>query len=373
MTDYLTHCGATAGRGSYQSAVDAGRWLLDARSNLARLLGASQAHDIAICHSGTHALNAGLWGVLRPGDHVITTSAEHNSVLRPLFHWQERMGLEVSIVQCDASGTALADDAIGLIRANTKLIAIGHASNVTGKVQRLEPWSQLAHAHGLILMVDASQTLGYLPLNVEQESIDILASAGHKGLRALTGTGLLYVSPKCQTNFMPLMLGGTGQASEQVQGLNPWPLSVEVGNLNMAGVVSLAVAARELLESPDGLSDAQGECHWKSRLQSFVMSLRAIDGLEIVGYSPPFEVQDRIPVVSVRADGWDVHDLANILDTAFGIEARAGLHCAALIHQDLGDQHNQGTLRFSMGHTTSAAAIAYTVDALRQILAEEAA
>ncbi len=181
---FMRTCGATSGRGAYGSALEADRWLDRARVNLAKLIGASAAADIAVCNSGTHALNAALWGLLRPGGHVITTSMEHNSLLRPLKQLESSLGISFSIVGSDTSGRSQAAEAREHIRENTTLVAVGHASNVTGAVNDLQAWSDLARQCGAKFVVDASQTLGYVPIDVRADGIDVLAAAGHKGLRA---------------------------------------------------------------------------------------------------------------------------------------------------------------------------------------------
>ena len=360
---YVRHCGATAGRGAYRSAQVADRWLSDARTHLARLVCADGAEAVALCNSGTHALNAALWGLLRPGDHVITTGIDHNSLLRPLKNLESSVGIRVSIAAGDAQGFVDPQSAQSLVCADTKWFAIGHASNVTGRIQAIEAWSDLAHRSGARLLVDASQTLGYVPIDMQRSGIDALAAAGHKGLRALAGTGVLVVHRDLRGDFRPLILGGTGLASEQLSAAQSWPQSVEVGNLNLPGVVSLAVAASETqqhLEEYRGL--------WQARLQQLVDGLRAIPQIQVIGWSADSRLEDYIPVVSLQVAGWDSHDLASVLDS-FGIEVRAGWHCAALVHQALGTADTGGTLRMSPGVSTTATEIDYVLETLRQIVA----
>jgi selenocysteine lyase/cysteine desulfurase len=358
-------CGATSGRGAYRSALQADRWVEEARSQLARLIGAASGLDIALCHSGTHALNAALYGVLSSGDHVITTGLDHNSLLRPLKQMELEGHIQLSIVESDIHGRASAQSAAAQVRSNTRLVAVGHASNVVGTVQELGPWRQLASACEALLMIDASQTLGYIPINVQQQGIDILAAAGHKGLRGLSGTGLLYIQAAARQRFRPLMLGGTGRHSEHLSVEPAWPTSVEVGNLNMPGIVSMAVAAQEVNSGP-GL---HLRC-WLAVYQELVQQLNALQEVRVIGSQSHIDWQTRIPVVSIQPDHWDVHDLASVLDTSFGIEARAGYHCAALVHGPLGTATRGGTLRLSPGHSTTPEEIEYAVDALKQILGQ---
>ena len=372
---YVRCCGATAGRGAYHSALEAERWVQAARKALASLIGAPTQDSIALCTSGTHALNAGLWGVLKPGDHVLTTAMEHNSLLRPLHHWKELLGITVDIVPTDERGIANPLTAMDFITPKTRLVALGHASNVTGAVQDLEAWSQVAQDAAALFMVDASQTLGYLPIDVRSMNIDVLAAAGHKGLRALHGTGFLHVAHDLQAGFRPLLFGGTGRASESMSGGQDWPNAVEVGNLNLPGIVSMAVAAEHFVESPAAIHQ------WQAVHQLLLQGLQEFPQVRLLGRSVEVAslgapAASYIPVVSLSVDGWDVHDLASVLDDAFGIEVRAGWHCAALVHKGLvhAEQHgasNSGTLRLSTGASTTVEEVTVALRAFREILKGE--
>lgn len=372
---FMRECGATAGRGAYRSALLAERWLTDARYQLAQLLGAADGHSIALCSSGTHALNSALWGLLRAGDHVITSATEHNSLLRPLKQMETQHGIRLSVVPSDVSGTLDLSAAAEAVCDETRWIAVGHASNVTGRILPLEPWRALAQQAGARLLVDASQTLGYIPIDVQASGIDVLAAAGHKGLRGLSGTGLLMVASPLQQQLRPMMFGGTGSASEQLQAGQAWPQSVEVGNLNLPAIVSMAVAAAELNASQDGsVVEATGAQYasWRAPFEQLVTGLRTLPGVRLIGWPERDDPSDlsvgRIPVVSLQVAGWDVHDLANVLDSSFGIEVRAGWHCAALVHDALGTAASGGTLRLSPGASTTSEEIEWTLAAFREIL-----
>ena len=379
---FMRQCGATAGRGAYRSALVAERWLTDARFQLAQLLGAPDGHSIALCSSGTHALNSALWGLLRPGDHVITSATEHNSLLRPLKQLETHHGIRLSVVPCDAAGTLDLNAAREMVCDTTRWIAVGQASNVTGRILPLQPWRDLAQRCGAHLLVDASQTLGYVPIDVQASGIDVLAAAGHKGLRGLPGTGLLMVTSSLQQQLRPMMFGGTGSASEQLQAGQAWPQSIEVGNLNLPAIVSLAVAAAELNRASDVSADRTGPAQrdaWRGPFEQLVAGLIALPGVRLIGWPEQDARADRedasadlsagrIPVISMQVAGWDVHDLANILDSSFGIEVRAGWHCAALVHQALETEDSGGTLRLSPGVSTTSQEIELTLAALREIL-----
>ena len=356
--DFIQECGATSGRGSYRSAQIADRWISDARLSVAKLIRAPNANCIAFCNSGTHALNAALQGLLREGEHVVTTAMEHNSVLRPLAQLVATGRNTMTVVDCSATGSVTSEAIEAAVQSTTRWIIVGHASNVTGAVAAIEPIAKVTKKYGLGLIVDASQTLGYLPIDVPALGIDVLAAAGHKGLRAWAGTGLLYVAPKFQSQVRPLMTGGTGSSSELIDAVPAWPQSVEVGNLNLPGIVSMAVAARE----------ADTSHAWRPLHQALLTGIRAIPGIRLYTAS---DETTAIPVVSLTVEGWDNHDLASVLDANFGIETRAGLHCAALVHNFIGTQSDGGSLRISLGHTSTLDEVRAVLAALRTITGNE--
>jgi cysteine desulfurase / selenocysteine lyase len=353
--EFVQQCGATTGRGAYRSAQHAERWLADARRSVAQLINAPNSNSVAFCSSGTHALNAAFHGLLRPGDHVVTTAIEHNSVLRPLSQLVQAKVITLDIAPADVTGWVDPSAIAALVKPHTRMVAIGHASNVTGTMQSLQEIASIAHDAEAIMLVDASQTLGYVPIDMQHLRLDVLAAAGNKGLRALAGTAILAVVPKLQTEIRALMFGGTGNSSEQIDVAPFWPQSVEVGNLNMPGIVSLAVAAQ--------LADTN--CSWRALLLRLRDGLSDIAGVRL--FTGPKEAMS-IPVLSLAVPGWSIHDLANVLDASFGVETRAGLHCAALVHKFIGSDEFEGTLRMSVGHSTSESEIEATLDAVRAIL-----
>lgn len=359
---FMRQCGATSGRGAYASARTADQWVTSARHNLARLVSARDAADVAFCSSGTHALNATISGLLRPGDTVLTTAIEHNSVLRPLEHWRKTQGVQIEVVACDEHGHVPVPDKT--MKAAPRLIVVSHASNVTGRIQDLSAWSQLARRHGALLVVDASQTVGYTTINMLRDGIDVLASAGHKGLGAISGTGFIVAVPQVQPQFEPIMWGGTGTSSEQLDFSPTWPQSIEVGNLNLPAIVSMAVAAEHWLRDETALGS------WRTALAHFLSALRErfpVDALRIVGHT---DQGDSLPVISLLPAAWDIHEAAAVLDANFGIDVRAGLHCAALVHKPIGSFDRGGTLRFSLGHSTNLVDLDDTVHALSAMLTD---
>lgn len=360
VQDYLGQCGATAGRGSYRSAVEAESWVTRARQAVAKLIGA-RPDEIAFCTSGTHALNAALHGMIHEGDQVVTCELEHNSVLRPLWSFAAERSIALSVAPITNAGILLNEELSQYLSESTNTLVLGHASNVTG-------WATDLHALSIPpqtrFVVDASQTVGYLPLDVNAAKIDVLAAAGHKGLGAIGGTGFVYVRRELQQGFAPLLRGGTGRNSHSTDAEPEWPENVEVGNLNLPGIVSMAVAAENLLADVE-LSE------WKPAFSRLLDGLQKLSqaGVQVVGGLPTsHDLDQHVPVVSLLVDGWDVHDLAAILDSSFGIEARAGWHCAALAHRPVGTEPAGGTLRLSTGRYTTTEQVDYVLECLGSIV-----
>ncbi len=361
---FMEDCGAATGRGAYRSAHIAQQQLSLARINVARAINASGADTVAFCSSGTHALNAAIQGLIGPGQHVITTSAEHNSVLRPLASLVNTRQVRLDIAECEADGYVSPEAIERLVRPDTAAIIIGHASNVTGVVQPIKDIAAIAKRNNSITIVDASQTLGYIPIDMQAQGIDVLAAAAHKGLRAIAGSAILAVQPAWQAQVRAFMFGGTGSQSESIDVELNWPACVEVGNLNLPAIASMAAAAQNIDTTKP----------WTNALEMLVAGLSRIPKVTIAGHSSANGAGDseRIPVVSITVDDWDLHDLASVLDSEFGIETRVGMHCSALIHRFIGTDYRGGTLRFSLGHATTMEEVRYTLMALATVLGNPA-
>jgi len=351
--------GAAAGRGSYGSAVEAADIVRRCRLNLARLFNAEGPDRFAFGLNGTDALNAALHGLLRPGDHVVTTAAEHNSVLRPLRTLSDR-GVAVAVIDCDETGRVSREAVRASLRPETRLVAVTHASNVTGTIQPAAEIVSAAKAAGAFVLLDAAQTAGHVPIDLAALPVDLLAAPGHKGLLGPLGTGLLYVRPGVEECLLPIRQGGTGTSSEIDHHPAAMPELFEAGNLNVPGIAGLEAATRWLLDQEVGTLRR----HEQELTARLLDGLAMIPGLRFFGPSSP---EDRVGVVSLTADGWPPHDLAAVLDSEFGVEARAGLHCAPLIHRRLGTAETGGTLRLSLGAFTTSAEIDTAVDALRRL------
>lgn len=354
MDAYARECGVAAGRGAHRAAQHAGAVVQACRQKLAQLVQAESPTTISLHSSGTAALNVAIHGILQRGDHVITTAAEHNSVLRPLQHLATTLSIDLTIVPCDHTGWVAPADVAGQLRAETKLVAVTHASNVTGAVQDIDQFGRLLNDHPARLLCDAAQTLGYLPIDVAEMGIDLLAAPGHKGAGGPLGTGMLYVRKAIQPELCPLIQGGTGSQSESMQMPEEYPDKVEAGSLNLPAIAGW-LAGLDAIEVDNPLLD---------RLTAKLYAeLSAIPGVTVIGSA------GSLPTASVCVEGLSPIELAAILDSEFNIQTRAGFHCAALIHRYLGT-HEEGTLRLSAGRTTTEEEIETACDALRAIVAE---
>jgi cysteine desulfurase / selenocysteine lyase len=343
---YQRDIGAAAGRGGYREAVEAQRAVDAARRGCAALLGVEDPRRIVFTANGTDALNLAIHGLLRPADHVITTVCEHNSVLRPLAEASHSRDVHVSIIGCDETGVVDLDELKKSLRPNTRLLAITHASNVTGAVQPVAEAASLAHAAGALVLVDAAQTAGHLPVDVKRFDADLLAASGHKGLLGPLGTGLLYVREGLEPELAPVRQGGTGIDSQSDRQPNELPWRYEAGNLNTPALAGMAAAVQFLNER----SVREVAAHESALIERLLNGLSEIKTARIYG---PQGSQVRAAVVSFTIEGYDPQEFAAALDSSCGVQCRAGLHCAPRMHQALGTDAIGGTVRFSVGWSTT--------------------
>ena len=339
---YLRHVGAAAGRGGYRHGIEADRIVADARKRAAELLGAADPRHVVFTCSGTDALNLALHGVLRPGDHVVTTVAEHNSVLRPLKHLELTADVQVTRVGCGASGIVDPDDVRRAVTRQTRLVAMIHVSNVTGAVQPIEEVGRIARGVGALFLVDAAQSIGSLPADVTQWSADLVAAPAHKGMLAPLGLGILYVAPGIEKQLAPLRQGGTGTQSEQDRQPDSLPDKYEAGNHNVPAIAGLGAALAYLKQR--GVESVRE--HERRLTERLLVGLAGIHGITIYG---PADANRQGSVVSFNVAGYDPQEVAGTLDAAYAVEARAGFHCAPLMHQALGTDKTGGTVRLSAG------------------------
>lgn len=361
VDDYQRRLGAPAGRGTYHEAAEVERLVGQCRQQLVALLAADDPRRIIFTANGTDSLNLALHGVLRPGDHVITSVCEHNSVLRPLRHWQDRGDVRVTYVGCDGEGYVDPEDVRRAIQPRTRLIALVHASNVTGAVQPVEEVGRAAREAGVLYLVDAAQSLGHLPVNVKQIGCDLLAAPGHKGLLGPLGTGLLYVAPGVEQQLSPTRQGGTGTRSDEDIQPTTLPDRYESGNLNVPGIVGLNTGVAEV--QCRALA-AIGE-HERELSERLLTGLAEIGGITLYG-PRHFGRGRRVGVVSFNLDGFEPQELAALLDSSRSIQVRAGIHCAPRMHQALGTSP-RGTVRFSVGTFNTEEDVEKAIEVLREI------
>jgi cysteine desulfurase family protein len=359
---YLRLVGAPNGRSGYREALESNRIVERAREGVARLLGARDPKRVVFGFSGTDVLNLAIRGVVRPGDHVVTTVCDHNSVLRPLTALRENLDVDVSYVPCDAQGFISPDDVRAALRPNTRLAAIIHASNVTGAIQPIEEIGRVVRECGALLLVDAAQSLGHVPIDVGRLEVDLLAAPGHKGLLGPLGTGLLYIRPGLERELTPLRWGGTGTQSDEDRQPETLPDKYEPGNHNLPGLAGLA-AATEFLRRET--IDAIHARHAKLT-QRLLEALSDLGGVTVHG--PPAS-ENRTSVVSITVDGYDPQELAAVLESSYRIQCRAGLHCAPRMHEALGTTAGGGTIRLSAGFATTAEELDIVVGALQEVSA----
>jgi cysteine desulfurase family protein len=357
---YQREIGAAAGRGAYRDAVEAQRVVDDARRRCASLFCVSDPSRIVFGSNGTDMLNLALHGLVQSGDHVITTVCEHNSVLRPLAELSRTRGVEVTHVGCDAHGYVDPQDIKRAISSKTRLIAVTHASNVTGAIQPIREIVGLSEK--ALTLIDAAQSAGHIQLDLNEVPVDLLACSGHKGLLGPLGTGVLYIRPGVEKLLQPTRQGGTGLNSTEDHQPSELPHRYEAGNLNTPALAGLAAAAGFLQERRiASLADHEAAC-----VRRLIERLQSIAAVRLYG-PPPGE--PRAPVVSFSVEGYDPQEFAAALDAAAGIQCRAGLHCAPRMHDALGTTKLGGLVRMSVGWSTTHEEIDRALEAVATIAA----
>lgn len=352
---YQRENGAAAGRGNYDSAADSARIVQQTRLALKQLIGAESNSDLIFTFNGTDGLNLCLFGYLQAGDHVITSVAEHNSILRPLSRLVAERGVKVSYADTDDHGVISLDSIRAAANNKTRLIAITHASNVTAALQPVDEIGEIAHKVGAKLLVDAAQTIGHHTINVSKQPIDMLAASGHKGLMGPLGTGFVYLSEVLRLDVQPFRYGGTGINSQSDQQPAAGPERFESGNLNMPGIAGL-LAATEF-----HLSDSASVAITDQWAAMVLEQLRSIDTVQVTG---PLDPEQRVGLVSFTIQGYDCHDVSAALNAARRIETRAGLHCAPRMHERLA---LDGTARASWGRFTTKEEIEIFLDVVKEL------
>ena len=356
MLDALEHAG-NPGRGAHEPTLHAARIVYHARETLATLLHAEGPDCIAFTANVTQALNTALCGLVRPGDHVITTVCEHNSVLRPLYRLREQ-GAEVSFVEVDDTGRLRYEQFEKFLRPNTRLVVVTHASNVTGNLTDLAFVSAFAKKHGLALVVDAAQTAGARPIDVQALGVDVLCFTGHKALLGPQGTGGLAVAEGI--DVAPWAMGGTGVHSFDALQPLEWPTRLEAGTLNGHGIAGLS-AGLDFIEAQGGVEAIAA--HERSLAERFLAGVREIPGIALYG---AFDQPVRSAIVSLNVGDIDSAEISDALMQGWGIATRPGAHCAPLMHRAL-ETERQGIVRFSFGYFNTDEEVDTAIDALRDL------
>ncbi len=370
MVRYSTELGASPGRGSYRESVESGRLLDQCRQRISTLINGEDPSQVVFTLNCSDALNLGIKGVVGAaaarGDkpHVITTDLDHNSILRPINRLVRDGLVEQTRVPIDPQ-TGLADpaDIARAIKPHTKLIALLHASNVTGTMQDIQTIGDIAAEHGVLYLVDAAQSLGHYPIDVRAMHVDLLAAPGHKGLLGPLGTGLLYIRPGVERWMTTLREGGTGSVSESDDQPEFMPDRFEAGSHNTLGIVGLNEGVKYILDR--GVESIWA--HERALIKTMLESLTdwgQMPGFTLFG---PTGIKHRCGVFSVKIDGLAPHELAGVLETRYGILTRAGLHCAPGAHGTIGTTCGGGTTRLSFGPFLTIQDVKYAADALGQI------
>ncbi len=362
---YLRHVGASAGRSAYREAVMAERIVANTRQQVAKLVGAPDPNSIFFTFNGTDGLNLALHGTLRPGDHVVTSVVEHNSVLRPLSELRKQKNVDVSYIMADGSGLIDPADVRAALRPETRMIVLSHASNVTGAILPIAEVGLIARENEVLFLLDAAQTLGHLPIDVTKLGVDLLAGPGHKGLLGPLGTGVLYIRPGVENSVVSLRQGGTGTQSDEEIQPNYLPEKYEVGNLNVPAIAGLQ-AGIEFLNQV-GIEVRQKD---ELRMTEFLLGhLGEVGGVTLFG---PHQKEERVAVLSLLVAGCSPQEVTVLLDCVYRIQVRAGLHCAPRMHRSLETSQCGGTVRLSWGAFTTEAELEATVDAIREIATQHA-
>ena len=325
-----------AARGAHGASMQASRTVFETRQKLARLLGCPQADHVVFTANSTMALNIAIQGILSPEDHAISTDLEHNSVLRPLYALQDQeMGLD--FVRADRQGNIRYEDFAPLFRPNTRAVVCTHASNLTGNMLDIARIAEIAHAHGALLIVDASQTAGTVPIDMTALGVDVLCFTGHKGLMGPQGTGGRCIRPGVV--IRPLLRGGSGVHSFDRHQPESYPTRLEAGTLNSHGIAGLDAAADYLLEV--GVE----AIHQKEQalMRRFYEGVQHIDGVTVYG---DFTSPRRAAIVALNIRDYDSAEISDVLSADYGIATRPGAHCAPRMHKALGTVQ-QGAVRFS--------------------------
>lgn len=347
------------GRGAHEDALSSARAVFSAREKAAKLMGCSRADHVVFTQNSTHALNIAISGLLGSGDHILSTDLEHNSVLRPLYRLRQQ-GAAVDFVPANAAGQLNYTDFEKLLRPATRAVVCTHASNLTGDMVDIDWVGEFCHRHGLLFILDASQTAGVFPIDMERQHIDVVCFTGHKSLLGPQGTGGLCLREGLE--IRPLAVGGTGVQSYLETQPAEYPTRLEAGTLNSHGLAGLNVSLEFVLET--GIDTIRR--HETALARRFYEAVREIPGVRVYG---DFTKPQRAPVVALNIGDYESGEVADELAERFGIATRPGAHCAPRMHRALGTTE-QGAVRFSWSWFNTAAETDAAAEAVRTLALE---
>lgn len=355
VTHAMKHMG-NAGRGAHEISLDASRMIYDTREKLSELFGLGDPEQVAFTANATESLNTVIKGLFEPGDHVVTTMMEHNSVLRPLYQMEEA-GVALTIISADGQGRISYEEMESAIRKETKAIVCTHASNLTGNMTDLKRVGSLCRKYGILLVVDASQSAGVFPVHMQEMGIDVLCFTGHKSLLGPQGTGGICL--RKGVRIRPLKSGGSGVHTYLKQHPVEMPVALEAGTLNGHGIAGLC-AALDYIRRVGMENIREREA---GLMRRFYDGVRAIDGVVVYG---DFEAEYRAPIVTLNIGDYDSGEVADELAVTYGILTRAGAHCAPLMHEAL-KTVEQGAVRFSFSYYNTNEEIDRAIQAVKEI------
>jgi len=359
MVEMYRQLGVSPGRGGYDLGMEADEVVAETRRKLARFFGATDPDRVVFAANATDALNLAIQGIVAPGDHVVATRLEHNAVLRPLHHLKERRGIQFDLVPFGGDGLVDPDDVVKAIRSNTRLAVISHASNVLGTLQPIPEIAQRCADRGIPVLLDVAQSAGQVAIDMVRWKVSAVAFTGHKGLMGPSGIGGLVVSPDLTVNIT--RFGGTGVESERLFHTETYPHRLEAGTLNLLGILGLSVGLDYLGQEGVERLHAQ-EMALLARLHQ---GLAELPGVAVYG---PALRNHGVPLLACNVRGFHPSDVGAILDGDYQIAVRTGLHCAPLVHADLGTAP-EGAVRFSLGCFNTDEEIAQVLKAVADISA----
>ncbi len=360
MSDVLERAGGNPGRSGHRLSIAAARVMYDTREDVANFFNSGDPLRVVFTHNATHAMNIVLKGLLKPGDRVVTSSMEHNAVMRPLRSL-ERQGINLHIVHCASDGSLDVNNVARAIDSGTRLVVVTHASNVVGTLMPIAEIATIAHKVGTLLLVDAAQTAGVFTLDMKAMGIDLLAFTGHKGLQGPPGIGGLVIGDHVDTSQIePLIEGGTGSQSELEVQPNFLPDKFESGTPNLVGIAGLRAGIQWVVEKGTEAIRA----HEKELTRALISGLSGISGVRVYGTR---DTEKSIAVVSFTASGRQVSDIGFRLDEEYGILTRVGLHCAPAAHRTIGS-FPEGTVRLAPSIFTTMDEINKTIRTIARIV-----